>query len=119
MALDDDYSWNSLYVDLKYRFVDVGKYRLWIRWKFRWMIRIHCGFRLKKVFWAVFILIRLDNMRTFDKDGFVVETSSDVIEGVPKITGVTCDSVVLYENCRLRIQNCWRNPLTLTQLLKI
>ena len=53
MVLDDDYSW---------------KYRLWIRWKFRWMIRIHCGFRLqKKVFWAVFILIRLDNMRTLIK----------------------------------------------------
>ena len=25
MVLDDDYSWNSLYVDLKYRFVDVGE----------------------------------------------------------------------------------------------
>ena len=62
MVLDDDYSWNSLYVDLKYRFVDVGEV------PFRWMIRIHCGFRLqKKVFWAVFILIRLDNMRTLIK----------------------------------------------------
>ena len=29
----------------------------------------------------------------FDKDGFVVETSSDEIEDVPKITGVTCDGV--------------------------
>ena len=25
MVLDDDYSWNSLYVDLKYRFVDIGE----------------------------------------------------------------------------------------------
>ena len=25
MVLNDDYSWNSLYVDLKYRFVDVGE----------------------------------------------------------------------------------------------
>ena len=25
MVLNDEYSWNSLYVDLKYRFVDIGE----------------------------------------------------------------------------------------------
>ena len=68
MVLDDDYSWNSLYVDLKYRFVDVGEVPFVDTMEISLMIRIHCGFRLqKKVFWAVFILIRLDNMRTLIK----------------------------------------------------
>lgn len=47
-----------------------------------------------------------------------METSSDVIEGVPKITGVTCDSVVLYEKLPLEDTKLLRNLLTLTQLLK-
>ena len=42
----------------------------------------------------------------FDKDGFVVEMSTDVIEGVPQITGLTCGDAVLYE--KLDVRKC--NP---------
>ncbi len=54
----------------------------------------------------------------FDKDGFVVETSSDEIEDVPKITGVTCDEVVLYEKLPLDQPDVLNNLLSLTQILK-
>lgn len=50
----------------------------------------------------------------FDKDGFVVETSSDEIEDVPKITGVTCDEVVLYEKLPLDQPDVLNNLLSLT-----
>ena len=107
MVLDDDYSWNSLYVDLKYRFVDVGEVpfvdTMEISLDDPHTLRISVT---EKGILGSFYIDTLGQYAYFDKDGFVVETSSDVIEGVPKITGVTCDSVVLYENCRLRIQNC-------------
>ena len=54
----------------------------------------------------------------FDKDGFVVETSLDVIEGVPKITGISCDEVVLYEQLALEDNDVLRDLLSLTQMLK-
>ena len=54
----------------------------------------------------------------FDKDGFVVETSSEVIPGVPKITGVSCNEVVLYEKLPLENSSILRELLNLTQMLK-
>ena len=54
----------------------------------------------------------------FDKDGFVVETSSDVIEGVPKVTGISCDSVVLYEQLPIEEESILKELLSLTQMLK-
>lgn len=54
----------------------------------------------------------------FDKDGFVVDTSSDEIEDVPKITGVTCDEVVLYDKLPLDQPDVLNNLLSLTQILK-
>jgi len=53
----------------------------------------------------------------FDKDGFVVETSSEVIADTPQIIGIDCDQVVLYE--KLPIEEArLREILTLTQALK-
>ena len=47
-----------------------------------------------------------------------METSSDEIEDVPKITGVTCDEVVLYEKLPLDQPDVLNNLLSLTQILK-
>ena len=53
----------------------------------------------------------------FDKDGIVVETSSRVIENVPRMEGLDCSTVVLYE--KLPIDNkLLKQLLTLTQTLK-
>ena len=54
----------------------------------------------------------------FDKDGFVVETSTEVIDGVPKITGISCEEVVLYEKLQLENSDILRDLLNLTQTLK-
>ena len=119
MVLNDEYSWNSLYVDLKYRFVDVGEVpfvdTMEISLDDPHTLRISVT---EKGILGSFYIDTLGQYAYFDKDGFVVETSSDVIEGVPKITGVTCDSVVLYEKLPLEDTKLLRNLLTLTQLLK-
>lgn len=54
----------------------------------------------------------------FDKDGIVVETSSEVIEGLPRISGLSVDAVVLYEPLPLQDKQLLKNLLTLTQTLK-
>ena len=99
-VLNDDYSWNSLYVYLKYRFVST-----------------------RDVPFVDTMEITLKDPQTidenayFDKDGIVVETSSKVIDGTPQIIGIDCDKVVLYE--KLPIGNAkLREILTLTQALK-
>ena len=106
-------------VDLKYRFVDVGEVpfvdTMEISLDDPHTLRISVT---EKGILGSFYIDTLGQYAYFDKDGFVVETSSDVIEGVPKITGVTCDSVVLYEKLPLEDTKLLRNLLTLTQLLK-
>lgn len=60
----------------------------------------------------------IDQNAYFDRDGFVVETSQREIKGVPKITGLDPDSVVLYEKLDLKDAYTLDNLLQLTQLLE-
>ena len=118
MVLDDDYSWNSLYVDLKYRFVDVGEVpfvdTMEITLKDPQTLHIKV---YEKGMMGYLYISSIDENAYFDKDGIVVETSSKVIDGTPQIIGIDCDKVVLYE--KLPIGNAkLREILTLTQALK-
>lgn len=119
MVLDDEYSWNSLYVDLKYRFMDVGDVpfvdTMEVSLDDPHTVRISV---YEKGILGSFYIDTLGQYAYFDKDGFVVETSSDVIEGVPKITGITCDTVVLYEKLPLESDKILSRLLSLTQMLK-
>lgn len=60
----------------------------------------------------------LGNCMYFDKDGTVVESSARAMEGVPKITGLQFDSIVLYEKLPVEKQNVFSYILTLTKELK-
>lgn len=119
MVLNDEYSWNSLYVDLKYRFLDVGDVpfvdTMEISLDDPHTVRISV---YEKGILGSFYIDTLGQYAYFDKDGFVVETSSDVIEGVPKITGISCDTVVLYEKLPLENEGILNRLLSLTQILK-
>jgi len=119
MVLNDEYSWNSLYVDLKYRFLEVGDVpfvdTMEISLDNPHTVRISV---YEKGILGSFYIDTLGQYAYFDKDGFVVETSSDVIEGVPKITGISCDTVVLYEKLPLENEAILNRLLSLTQMLK-
>jgi cell division protein FtsQ len=52
----------------------------------------------------------------FDKDGFVVEISSDIIDGVPRVDGLSCDEIVLYEQLPIE-KDILKELLMLTQSL--
>ena len=59
----------------------------------------------------------LDRYMYFDRDGIVVEASEAKTEGIPEITGIDFDQVVLYEALPVENQNIFREILSITQIL--
>lgn len=53
----------------------------------------------------------------FDKDGIVVESSSERIKGVPLIAGLKFNQIVLYEKLQVQRQSLFTKILDLTKLL--
>ena len=119
MVLNDEYSWNSLYVDLKYRFVDIGEVPFvdTMEVSLDNPHTLHIKVYEKGMLGYLYIN-SIGQNAFFDKDGFVVETSTEVIDGVPKITGISCEEVVLYEKLQLENSDILRDLLNLTQTLK-
>ena len=119
MVLNDEYSWNSLYVDLKYRFVDIGEVPFvdTMEVSLDNPHTVHIKVYEKGMLGYLYIN-SIGQNAYFDKDGFVVETSTEVIDGVPKITGISCEEVVLYEKLQLENSDILRDLLNPTQTLK-
>ena len=119
MVLNDEYSWNSLYVDLKYRFVDIGEVPFvdTMEVSLDNPHTVHIKVYEKGMLGYLYIN-SIGQNAYFDKEGFVVETSTEVIDGVPKITGISCEEVVLYEKLQLENSDILRDLLNLTQTLK-
>lgn len=119
LVLNDEYSWNSLYVLVKYSlwntqevpFLDTMEVSL----DDPHTVRISV---YEKGMLGCFYIDTIGQYAYFDKDGFVVETSSEEIPGIPKITGITCQEVVLYEKLPLEQEEVLDNLLNLTQILK-
>lgn len=59
----------------------------------------------------------LDTYMYFDKDGYVVESSSVKTEGIPQVTGFSFDYIVLGEQLPLEDTGVFNTVLILTQLL--
>ena len=119
MVLNDEYSWNSLYVDLKYRFVDIGEVPFVDTMEVSLDNPHTVHIKVYEKGMLVYLYINsIGQNAYFDKDGFVVETSTEVIDGVPKITGISCEEVVLYEKLQLENSDILRDLLNLTQTLK-
>ena len=117
-VLNDEYSWNSLYVLLKYTFIDIEN----VPFIDTMEVSLENPQTLKikvyeKGMLGYLYIAAIGENAYFDKDGFVVETSTRIIENVPKIEGITCDEVVLYEKLPIDNQKL-RELLTLTQALK-
>lgn len=53
----------------------------------------------------------------FDNEGVVVEASKVTTKGIPKVTGIGFDHVVLYEKLPVENDSIFQNILTITKLL--
>lgn len=117
-VLNDEYSWNSLYVLLKYTFMDIKDVPFIDTMEVSLLdpqtlkIKVY-----EKGMLGYLYIAAIGENAYFDKDGFVVETSTRIIDNVPKIEGISCDEVVLYEKLPIDNQNL-RELLTLTLALK-
>jgi len=119
IALDDEYSWNSLYVLLKAKFgkkepvpfVDTMEISL------DNPHTVHVVVYEKGSIGYVYLPATSQNAY-FDKDGFVIETSEKLIKGIPRVEGLNCDKVVLYEKLPIDDSEVLREVLVCTQALK-
>ncbi len=59
----------------------------------------------------------LENYMYFDKDGIVVESSSEKTMGIPLVTGLQFDHVVLYEPLPVDNPEIFKSILSITQLV--
>ena len=115
--LNDEYSWNALYVFLKHRlfkekevpFIDEMEVELLSMHKIR--IRVY-----EKA--MVGYIVANDQNVYFDKEGFVVEISQRLIEGVPKVEGIQCNEVIVYEKLDLDHSDALPLILTFSQQLQ-
>lgn len=118
-VLDEKYSWNSLYVYFENKlnkteeipFVD----SLQIRLKSPQKLEITV---VEKGILGYLYIPSLGKNAYFDKDGFVVETSKEIIEHIPQIEGLNCKKVVLYEKLPLKDEKILKSLLATTQTLK-
>lgn len=117
--LDDEHSWNSLYVFFKYKFVEpkempfVDNMEVSLKSPHVLQVRVYEKVLLGRVY-----IKALGQNAYFDKDGFVVEMSSDIIQKVPKVTGLKVDQIVLYEKLPIKEKHTLKNLLSVSQTLK-
>ncbi len=119
LVLNDEYSWNSLYVLAKYNFtqMEAVPFLDTIEVTLDDPHTVHISVYEKGMLGCLYI-DAIGQYAYFDKDGFVVETSTEEIAGVPKVTGIDCQEVVLYEKLPLEQKGVLENLLNLTQILK-
>ena len=117
-VLNDKYSWNSLYVFVKYKFIKtkeipfIDTMAISLKNPHTLHIKVYEKGRLGYVY-----VPDMGINAYFDKDGLVVETSEEKINDVPMINGIDCKTVELYEKLPIDDDNL-RDILTLTQSLK-
>lgn len=118
-VLKDEYSWNTLYNVFKYKFLKTDDIPFidTLEVSIDSPHVLHVTVYEKGILGYLYI-DAIGQNAYFDKDGFVVETSSDVIEGVPKVTGLNCSEVVLYEQLPIEDSDILKRLLTMTQILK-
>ena len=119
-VLDKEYSWNSLYVYFENKcnkteeipFVDSLRIRLKSPQKLEITV-------VEKGILGYLYVPSLGKNAYFDKDGFVVEISPEIIPGVTKINGLSVQTAELYKKLSIgENSKLLRTLLSVTQLLK-
>lgn len=118
-VLSDEYSWNSLYVALKYRFLEVKEIpfvdSMEVSLKNPHTLKITVN---EKGMIGYLYISAINQNAYFDTDGFVVETSKETIAGIPRVEGLDCDKVVLYEKLPIKDEHILKSLLGATRALQ-
>ncbi len=118
-VLNDEYSWNSLYVLLKYQFLSVKEVpfveSMEVSLDNPHTLRVHV---YEKGIVGYLYIPAIGQNAYFDTDGFVVETSKETIAGIPEVEGLDCEKVVLYEKLPIEEESIFKSLLTATRSLQ-
>lgn len=115
-VLSDEYSWNTLYVVLKYRLFQTEEIPFIDEMEIK--LLSPNALQIKVYEKAIVGYIEANNQNVyFDKDGFVVEISKRQIARVPKVDGIECRKVVVYEKLNLGDEQALSILLTFSQQL--
>lgn len=113
----DKYTSNSLYLYLKYQYLDtenipfVDKIEVSLKGPGKVALRVYEKGVIGYVSYMGANLY-------FDKDGIVVESSSQTAEGVPCISGLRFQSLALYQKLEVEDDAIFQRILNITQLVK-
>ena len=116
MVIKNQLDYNSLYLSLKYR--NKGIEGIPFIEKMSVSILSPDSIKITVYEKAVAGYIEyLGKYMYFDKDGIIVETSSQKTAGIPQITGLEFDYVVLHESLPIENTEIFQSILDITQLL--
>lgn len=118
-VLNDEYSWNSLYVFFKYKLKDMEEIPFVDSMEISLESPhvLHVEVYEKGLLGYVYVP-SLGQNAYIDKDGFVVELSTEIIPGTTKISGLTVKEATLYEKLPLERSSILKTLLNVSQLLK-
>ena len=116
MVLTDRLSYNSLYLSLKYRNKEIRD----IPFIETMSVRVDSPDSITIRVYEKSVAGSVEYMRRymyFDRDGIVVESSETRTEGIPQVTGIRFDHVVLYEALPVKNTDIFQEILSITQML--
>lgn len=116
-VITDKYSTNSLYLYFKYQYLDTEE----IPFVDKIEVSLASPGKVKLRVYEKSIVGYVTYMGAnlyFDKDGIVVESSSEVTEGIPCISGLKFDALALYQKLNVKDDSIFERILDITQLVK-
>ncbi|MCM1086901.1 MAG: cell division protein FtsQ/DivIB [Muribaculaceae bacterium] len=116
MVMEGKYGHNSIFLSLKYR--DKGIDNIPFIETMDVSIEANDTVRITVYEKAIAgYVIYLGRYIYFDKDGIVVETSEEGTPGIPQVTGLLFDYVILHDKLPVENQEVFQEILNITQLL--
>lgn len=116
MVMDGKYGNNSLFLSLKYR--DKGVEDIPFIETMDVTIEAKDTIRITVYEKAIAGYVAyLGRYMYFDKDGIIVETSEEKTPGIPQVTGLIFDHIILHEPLPVDNQEVFQDILNITQLL--
>lgn len=116
MVLTDQLSYNSLYLSLKYRNKEIRDIPFIETMSVRVDSPDSITIRVYEKSVAGYVEY-MGRYMYFDRDGIVVESSETRTEGIPQVTGIRFDHVVLYEALPVKNTDIFQEILSITQML--
>lgn len=117
MVMTDKLSYNSLYLSLKYRNKEIKN----IPFIETMSVKVGSPDTITITVYEKSVAGYVEYMGRymyFDRDGIVVESSETKTQGIPQVTGVQFDHVILYEPLPVENNDIFQEILSITQMLK-